>query len=196
MWRLARAYYKLSKTATNEKERQEFIKEGALHAEKAVAFGPDLPVVHVWYCVLIDARSKFEGFESRIATVLKARQHLMRAVELDPMDVTALHMLALWCYEASVVPWYQRKIASAFATLPNSSYEESLELCKRAQKAYSPKCFSPNLLLMGKIYDKLGEREVAVELLKRAKNCPGHTEREQNANIEAAVTLKNWGIKM
>lgn len=46
-----------------------------------------------------------------------------------------MYMLGVWCYEVTILPWYQRQIASkVFATPPTSSYEEALQFCERAEK--------------------------------------------------------------
>ncbi|KAF4530939.1 hypothetical protein B566_EDAN018936 [Ephemera danica] len=98
------------------------------------------------------------------------------------------------CYEVTALPWYQRKIASSiFGSLPTSSYEEALEFCLQAE-AVSPND-TPNLILMGKIYNKLDQREKAIEVLKRVRDYPQAVKEEDiEAKREATKMLRDLGV--
>lgn len=119
LWRYARALYKMSKEAPNEKERQRLIIEGYDLAHKALKKGANISTVHKWYSILLDAKSHFEGIKARIIVTEKVKHHMLvsssynvfikiniqiniflkylqKAVELDPKDATTLYMLGLW----------------------------------------------------------------------------------------------------
>ncbi|XP_065352259.1 regulator of microtubule dynamics protein 1-like [Cloeon dipterum] len=195
LWRYARALYKRSKVAANETDKKNLVYEAFAVVERALQRGAKVSPVHKWYSILLDAKSHFEGTKARITVTEKVKEHMLKAVELDPKDSTTLYMLGLWCYEVTVLPWYQRKIASTiFAKPPDSSYEEALSFCERAEKI-SPNFYSLNLLLIGKIYDKLGQKDKAVEFLKRARDYIPLTDDDINATKEAKEILTSMGVK-
>ncbi|KAF4517798.1 hypothetical protein B566_EDAN003003 [Ephemera danica] len=51
-----------------------------------------------------------------------------------------------------------------------------------------------NLLLMGKLYDKMGQRDKAIGFIKRARDYPATTDDDRKANKEASDILKSWGV--
>jgi hypothetical protein len=77
LWRYARALYKMSKEAPNEKERQRLVFEGFEVAEKALKKGKHISPVHKWYSILLDAKSNFEGTKARIIVTEKVKQHML-----------------------------------------------------------------------------------------------------------------------
>ncbi|GFY39595.1 regulator of microtubule dynamics protein 1 [Trichonephila inaurata madagascariensis] len=114
-----------------------------------------------------------------------------RAIELNPTDSTSFYLLGEWCFTFAEMPWYQRKIAAAiFASPPTSTYEEALENFKKAEEI-TPLFYSMNILMLGKCYIKLNDKEKGMEYLKKAVEYTIKTPDDQKAHDEAEKLLKD-----
>ncbi|XP_046753332.1 regulator of microtubule dynamics protein 1-like [Diprion similis] len=194
LWRLCRALYNMSKTAS-EVEAKKMIYEGYDLAVAALAIDENHHAVHKWMAIFLDAKSGHEGMKARITQLATVKNHMLRASELNPKDATTLHMLGSWCYQISDLAWYQRKIAAAvFGEPPKSSFEEALSYFEAAEKM-SPNFYSHNLLMLGKTHLKLNRREEAVKFLKMASEYEARNDDDHEAKKQALKLLNDFGFK-
>ncbi|KAG8226297.1 hypothetical protein J437_LFUL002736 [Ladona fulva] len=190
LWRLSKALYTLSKDVADDKKKKEMIFQAYDYINQALSLNEKNYAVHKWMSILIDATSAYNGIKAKITQAHVMKQHMMRAVELNPKDATVLYLLGSWCFEVANMPWYQRKIASTvFATPPTSSFEEALEYFLKAESA-DPCFYSMNFLMLGKTYVKLNNIDKAVHYLKLARDYPQKTSDDKKASEEAESILK------
>jgi len=191
LWRLARAAHKLSYSASSAAEEKNLHYEGYGYLQRALKLDPDNYAVHKWLFVLIDAKASHEGLKVRITESLNIKKHIARACELNPKDPTSFHFLGFWCFEIAGLPWYQRTIASTlFATPPTSSYEEALNYFLQAEEI-DPNFYSVNLLMIGRTYLCLNDKEKARLYLTRARDYPVITSEDAEAIKTADKLLKS-----
>ncbi|XP_033295698.1 regulator of microtubule dynamics protein 1 isoform X3 [Orcinus orca] len=166
LWRLARASRDIAQlSGTAEEEKKLLVYEALEYAKRAL-----------------------EKNESSFAAHKKA-------IELNPKDATAIHLMGIWCYTFAEMPWYQRRIAEMlFATPPSSTYEEALGYFHRAEQV-DPNFYSKNLLLLGKTYLKLHNKKLAAFWLSKAKDYAAHTEEDKQIQTEAAQLLTGFSDK-
>ncbi|XP_065751315.1 regulator of microtubule dynamics protein 1 isoform X4 [Phocoena phocoena] len=153
LWRLARASRDIAQlSGTSEEEKKLLVYEALEYAKRAL-----------------------EKNESSFAAHKKA-------IELNPKDATAIHLMGIWCYTFAEMPWYQRRIAEMlFATPPSSTYEEALGYFHRAEQ--------------GKTYLKLHNKKLAAFWLTKAKDYAAHTEEDKQIQTEAAQLLTGFSDK-
>ncbi|XP_073650670.1 regulator of microtubule dynamics protein 1 isoform X5 [Tursiops truncatus] len=153
LWRLARASRDIAQlSGTSEEEKKLLVYEALEYAKRAL-----------------------EKNESSFAAHKKA-------IELNPKDATAIHLMGIWCYTFAEMPWYQRRIAEMlFATPPSSTYEEALGYFHRAEQ--------------GKTYLKLHNKKLAAFWLSKAKDYAAHTEEDKQIQTEAAQLLTGFSDK-
>ncbi|XP_015589293.1 regulator of microtubule dynamics protein 1 [Cephus cinctus] len=188
LWRLSRALYKMSKTAS-EVEAKKMIYESYDLISTALSIQEDHYAVHKWMSVLLDSKSNYEGMKARIGQLYNVKSHMLRALELNPTDATTLHMLGCWCYHIADLAWYQRKIAAViFGEPPSCTYEEALEYFEKAEKE-DPMFYIDNLLFLGKTYLKLNRKEEALKYLIMASEYPVKNDYDHNAKQEALKLL-------
>ncbi|XP_029078356.1 regulator of microtubule dynamics protein 1 isoform X3 [Monodon monoceros] len=166
LWRLARASRDIAQlSGTSEEEKKLLVYEALEYAKRAL-----------------------EKNESSFAAHKKA-------IELNPKDATAIHLMGIWCYTFAEMPWYQRRLAEMlFATPPSSTYEEALGYFHRAEQV-DPNFYSKNLLLLGKTYLKLHNKKLAAFWLTKAKDYAAHTEEDKQIQTEAAQLLTGFSDK-
>ncbi|KAL6098084.1 rmdn1 [Pungitius sinensis] len=194
LWRLARASRDLSLQPNMEAGRKkQLMFDGFEYAKKALEKDDKCFAAHKWYAVCLSDVGEYEGVKTKIGNSYIIREHLERAIELNPKDATSLFILGFWCYSFAELPWYQRKVAAViFSSPPNSTYEEALEFFLKAEEA-DPNFYSKNLLMLGKTYMGMKDRERALHYLTKAKEYPAHTQEEKEVHKEALDFLKKLG---
>lgn len=194
LWRLARASRDLSFLPNMEAERKkQLIFEGFEYAKKALEKDEKCFAAHKWYAVCLSDVGEYEGIKVKIGNSYIIREHLERAVELNPKDATSLHILGHWCFAFAELPWYQHKVAAViFSSPPMSTYEEALEFFLRAEDV-DPNFYSKNLLMLGKTYMGMKDKEKALLYLTKAKEYPAHTLEDKEVHKEAVDLLKKLG---
>ncbi|XP_042366689.1 regulator of microtubule dynamics protein 1 [Plectropomus leopardus] len=194
LWRLARASRDLSLLPNMEAERKKQLTfEGFEYAKKALEKDDKCFAAHKWYAVCLSDVGDYEGVKVKIGNSYIIREHLERAIELNPKDATSLHILGYWCFAFAELPWYQRKVAAViFSSPPVSTYEEALEFFLKAEEV-DPNFYSKNLLMLGKTYMGMKDTERARLFLTKAKDYPAHTLEDKEVHKEAVDLLKKLG---
>lgn len=192
LWRLARASRDLSLMPNIAADRKKQLNYEAFdYATKALEKNESCFAAHKWYAVCLSDLGDYEGIKVKIGNSVIIREHLERALELNPNDATSFHILGHWCFAFAELPWYQRKVAAVlFASPPTATYEEALEFFLKAEEV-DPNFYSKNLLMLGKTYLMLNDQEKALHWLHKARDYPTITEEDKEVHKEALDLLKN-----
>ncbi|XP_076330899.1 regulator of microtubule dynamics protein 1-like isoform X3 [Tachypleus tridentatus] len=199
LWRLARATFEVGRTSDSEKDVIVWLEEAYGYVQKALSLNERNGYAHKWCAILTDYVMRYRSTKDRISKSVDVRYHFERALELTPTDATVHFLLGQWCYTFADLTWYQRKLAAiVFATPPTSTYEEKFSFCQALEhfenaERLDPDFYSMNLLMLGKTYLKLNNKEKAVQFLKRAKEYPQRTMDDEKAVKEASSLLQNLG---
>ncbi|XP_060778492.1 regulator of microtubule dynamics protein 1 [Neoarius graeffei] len=191
LWRLARASRDLALLPiTTTAQKKKLLYEAFDYAKKALEKNEACFAAHKWYAICMSDTGEYDGIKVKIGNSFIIKEHLERAIELNPKDATSIHILGYWCFAFAELPWYQQKIAAVlFASPPTSTYEEALEFFLRAEKV-DPNFYSMNLLMLGKTYMMLQDQEKAVLWLNKARDYPAITEEDKQVHKEALDLLK------
>jgi hypothetical protein len=148
---------------------------------------------HKWNGIIISEASAHDGTRAAIERSFDVRSAFEHAVELNPEDPTARHLLGLWHYEVASIGWLAKKAASAlFAKPPSSSYHVALELLLAAEEL-SPSFYKKNQLLIAKAQLKLGEKAEARRWLASALQLPCANADDEAAHAEALALARTLG---
>uniref|UniRef100_A0A3P8PPP7 Regulator of microtubule dynamics protein 1 n=1 Tax=Astatotilapia calliptera TaxID=8154 RepID=A0A3P8PPP7_ASTCA len=194
LWRLARASRDLSLLPNIEAGRKKQLTfEAFEYAKKALEKDDLCSAAHKWYGVCLSDVGDYEGVKVKIGNSYIIRDHLERAIELNPKDATSIHILGYWCFAFAELPWYQRKVAAViFSSPPESTYEEALAFFLKAEEV-DPNFYSKNLLMLGKTYLAMKDKEKALLWLTKTKEYPAHTLEDKEVHKEAVDLLKKLG---
>ncbi|XP_020501047.1 regulator of microtubule dynamics protein 1 isoform X1 [Labrus bergylta] len=194
MWRLARASRGLALLPDMDAERKkQLVFEAFEYAKRALEKDDKSFAAHKWYGICLSDIGDYEGVKVKIGNSYKIREHLETATKLNPKDATSLHILGYWCFAFAELPWYQRKVAAViFASPPTSTYEEALAFFLKAEEV-DPNFYSKNLLMLGKTYLGMKDKEKALLWLTKAKEYPPHTHEDKEVHKEAVDLLKKLG---
>lgn len=89
--------------------------------------------VHKWMAIILDTMFGLVNLQTRVKNSTVVKEHLVKAVELNPLDFTAQYMLGKWCFEMSRLSWFQRMLAKYFIAWepPHSSYQEAFRYVRK-----------------------------------------------------------------
>uniref|UniRef100_A0A8C6T4I1 Regulator of microtubule dynamics protein 1 n=1 Tax=Neogobius melanostomus TaxID=47308 RepID=A0A8C6T4I1_9GOBI len=194
LWRLARATRDMSRRPdTTADKKKQLVYESNECAKKALEKDEKCFAAHKWFAICLSDIGDYEGIKVKLGNSYIIRDHLQRAIELNPKDATSMHILGIWCFSFAELPWYQRKVAAViFASPPESSYEEALDYFLKAE-AVDPNFYSKNLLMLGTTYLRMNDKEKAKMWLTKAKDYRPLTLEDQEVHKEAADMLKSLG---
>ncbi|VDD93225.1 unnamed protein product [Enterobius vermicularis] len=174
LWRLARVLCEKGKMTEDKDQRKKFIYEAYEMIQKAVAnegekgcFG-----AHKWFAILLNYIGEYEGTKERIKKASDIKLHLEKALDLNENDPTTWHILGAWHFTFADMGTCTRMVAKTiFGTPPSSTYDEAMKCFEKAE-SISPNFYSKNLWYMAEIYDRLGKKEEAIQLYKKAFKMP------------------------
>ncbi|XP_034027620.1 regulator of microtubule dynamics protein 1 [Thalassophryne amazonica] len=194
LWRLARVSRELSLLPTTDPdEKKKLIFEAFDYAKKALEKDDKYFAVHKWYAVCLSDIGDYSGIKVKIGNSYIIREHVEKALELNPKDAISLYILGYWCFTFAELPWYQQKVAALiFTSPPQSTYEEAMQFFLKAEEV-DPNFYSKNLLMLGKTYMALNDQQNARLWLTKAKEYPARTWEDKEAHKEAVDLLKKLG---
>ncbi|XP_040601986.1 regulator of microtubule dynamics protein 3 isoform X3 [Mesocricetus auratus] len=100
LWRLARAYSDMSELTEEESEKKSYALNGKEEAEAALEKGDGSAESHQWYAVLCGQLAEHEGISRRIQSGFSFKEHVDKAIALEPEDPKSHFLLGRWCYQA------------------------------------------------------------------------------------------------
>lgn len=162
---MARILAEKAKITKDKEEKKTLFLEALEYAEKAISNEPVSGSfgAHKWYAIIINYVGELEGTKSQIKRSYDMKVHLERALEINPLDATTWHILGVWHFTFADMPGYQRLAAKAiFGTPPSSTYEEALRHFEKAE-AIQPGFYKANNVYLGEVYDRLGQKDKAIE---------------------------------
>ncbi|XP_008305908.1 regulator of microtubule dynamics protein 1 [Cynoglossus semilaevis] len=194
LWRLARASRDLSLLPDMDpQQKKKLVFEALEYAKRALERDDKCFAAHKWYAVCLSDVGDYEGTKVKIGNSYIIREHLEKAIELNPKDATSIHILGYWCFSFAALPWYQRKVAAAiFSSPPQSTYKEALDFFLKAEEV-DPNFYSKNLLMLGRTYLAMNDKQMAQFWLTKAKDYPAHTLEDKEVHREAVELLKKLG---
>jgi hypothetical protein len=107
----ANRYIELSETLRGDKRQSAYLEKGFAWARSAVRTDPRNSLSHEILATAYGARINQSGLMTQLRLADSVRVHAQRAVDLDPRNARALHILGRWHYEVSKLGW----VTSLFA---------------------------------------------------------------------------------
>lgn len=157
------------------------------------------------YAIILNYVGEQEGTKAQIKRSYDVKVHLERALELNPIDATTWHILGeqlafhrfcyralgVWHFTFADLPSYQRLVAKAiFGTPPSSSYEEALRHFERAE-TLQPGFYTANQYYLGQVYERIGQKEKAIEQYQKAFQAPTLTVDDNDIRTKVLLRVSN-----
>ncbi|KAG7377134.1 Regulator of microtubule dynamics protein 1 [Phytophthora pseudosyringae] len=195
LWRLARACNYLVDEKSSPDEKKALALEGLADAEKAYALKSDSAASNKWMAIMTSTVGNFRDLKEKIAGAYVIRDHIQRAIELDPTDATSHNILGQWCLAFADMTWIEKRAAAAlFGTPPTATYEEAVQHFQAAE-SISPGFWKKNVFLLAQTYMKMKRTKEAAEWVLMAKTVPIKTKEDEDVARDIAALMKQLKLQ-
>ncbi|XP_056403079.1 regulator of microtubule dynamics protein 3 [Hyla sarda] len=179
LWRLARSYSDICEITEDLLEKKSYALEGREEVGVVLENEGQTAECHKWFAILCGHSSEHESIQKRIQTGYIFREHIEKAILLQPNDPQCYYLLGRWCYEVSHLGWLERKTASAlYDTPPSATVDEALQNLLKAEEL-SPGFSKALRVYIAKCYRDLGNQSEAARWLKLASELPERTQEDK-----------------
>ncbi|XP_026869925.2 regulator of microtubule dynamics protein 2 [Electrophorus electricus] len=161
LWRLTRAYADAHDLTADSLEKKTYAEKGKQVGAQAISLNPLCAESHQWYAILCGLLSEYESVQNKIKNGYLFKDHLDKAIELNPHDPLSYYLMGRWCYAVAQCTWIERKIAAAlFGEPPSASIGDALQNFQKAEEI-CPKYSKFNYVFLAKCYKDLGQKSQA-----------------------------------
>ncbi|XP_045305965.1 regulator of microtubule dynamics protein 3 isoform X1 [Leopardus geoffroyi] len=175
LWRLARAYSDMCELTEEVSEKKSYALNGKEEAEAALEKGDENAECHQWYAVLCGQLAEHESIQRRIQSGFSFKEHVDKAIALQPENPMAHFLLGRWCYQVSHLSWLERKTATALFESPlSATVQDALQSFLKAEEL-QPGFSKAGRVYISKCYRELGKNSEARQWMKLALELPDVT---------------------
>ncbi|XP_011353221.1 regulator of microtubule dynamics protein 3 isoform X2 [Pteropus medius] len=175
LWRLARAYSDMYELTEEVSEKKSYALNGKEEAEAALEKGDENAECHQWYAVLCGQLAEHEGIQRRIQSGFSFKEHVDKALALQPENPMAHFLLGRWCYQVAHLSWLERKTATALLESPlSATVQDALQSFLKAEEL-QPGFSKAGRVYISKCYQELGRNSEARQWVKLALELPDVT---------------------
>jgi tetratricopeptide (TPR) repeat protein len=192
LWRIARQYA-LSMNDTEAKEEQKRRGERALeYANRAVAANPRSAKAQLAVAVCYGRLIPFGDTKTKVTYSRLIKQYAETALQLDPTDSYAYHILGAWHYElAKLSPLMRSAAKLIYGEIPSASNESAVRYLREAVSR-APERVSHRVEL-GRAYVALGDLSEARTELQVALGLPNREKDDPESKRRAVDALRKLG---
>jgi tetratricopeptide (TPR) repeat protein len=142
------------------------------HARLAIKAAPDSAAGHVWLAVALGRQALAEGPKTRLALSREIKSETDRALQLDPDNGRAWHVLAAWNAKLAGLNAMERMAANAvLGGVPKGASFENAEKAFQRAIALEP-AYVNHRLEYGKLLKERGRKAEARQELEKAVALP------------------------
>ncbi|XP_024423492.2 regulator of microtubule dynamics protein 3 [Desmodus rotundus] len=175
LWRLARAYSDMCELAEEVSEKKSYALNGKEEAEAALEKGNENADCHQWYAVLCGQLAEHEGIQRRIQSGFSFKEHVDKALALQPENPMGHFLLGRWYYQVAHLSWLEKKTAAALFESPlSATVQDALQSFLKAEEI-QPGFSKSGRVYISKCYRELGQNSEARQWVKLAKELPDVT---------------------
>ena len=134
-WKYARALADTATLTTDHDNKKKLIVECERAARKAVELNSNDSAGHTSVAIAVGQLALLEGGKRKVQLSKEVRDECNRALELNPDDDIAGHVLAVWNREMTQLNWMLRKVAELlYGRFPPASLANAHALLEHAVK--------------------------------------------------------------
>lgn len=175
----------------NKEARHGYYKKAHQLATKAVQLYPQSADAHFTVSVSLGRVALMSSGKVLVESVKKIKYHADKAIQLDPADFRAYHVLGRWYYEIANLGAFKRAAVKVFfGAFPEASFELSASAYEKSRQL-NP-AFILTYLELAKVYYELDQKSKAVDYLKKLQQLPPTIEDDKRIKEEGSKLLKKW----
>jgi len=152
---------------------------------------PNSDLAHESMSIVLGRLALTKSGKEKVDYVKEIKQHAEQAVNLNPHNFKAWHVLGRWHYEVSNLNFIETTaIRLLFGGMPDASYNLAVKAFEKAAEINTKFCL--NFLELAKSYHKLDQNKKAISILKQLINLPNTNEDDPEIKSKALGFLKSW----
>jgi tetratricopeptide (TPR) repeat protein len=188
LWKLTRAHVDVGEVSDEEEQRTHYY-TAETFGRKAVAACPDNSDTHLQLAIAIGRVALMEGGKKKVSLSGEVKSEAEKAIELNPNDDIAHHVLARWHREVANLSGILKAFAKIlYGGLPPASNEEAIEHFKKAIEI-APDHINHHLEL-GITYEEIKEWALAKAEYDKVMELPVSDSDDPDHKKEAEERLK------
>jgi tetratricopeptide (TPR) repeat protein len=154
-----------------------------IYAETALKLAPANSEANCVMAIAMGRVALSKSGKEKIAAAKEIKRYAELAIQYNPNNFKAWHVLGKWHYEVS-------NLSGIESGVPSASLKESIQAYEKA-RTLDP-AFVLNYLELAKAYKRKDEKDKAIELLKALLPLTNKTEDDALVKQEAKDLLKKW----
>jgi tetratricopeptide (TPR) repeat protein len=190
--RIARQYRHLMSDATSKTEKLRLGHISLEFANRAAAIAPNNAEAQLSPAISYGKMLPYMGSKDQVDASPRIKAAVDRALQLDPTNDTAWHILGRWNRVLANVSVVKRVLAKAFyGDLPVTTNEEA-ERCLLKAIAINPNRLI-HYIELGRIYAEMGRKEQARKYILKGLSMPDREKDDPEMKEIGRETLKKLG---
>ncbi len=190
-WKLARAYVDVGETFKDNETRKEAYQRAEQYARKAVEINPDGSKAHLYLSVALGRVALDSGKKEQVQLSKEIKEEVDKALELDPTDDIAWHVLGRWHRKMATLGWIQRKFADMFlGGVPKEASVDSAAACFQKAIELNPGHINHHLEL-GITYEEMDMKDKAIMQYEKVLELPKKDADDDEYKKQAKERLKD-----
>ncbi len=190
-WKLSRAYVDVGETIKDDDTRREAYLKGEKYARQAVQLAPDSSMGHLTLSIALGRVALDAGAKERIKLSKEIKAEADRALEIDPRNDIAWHVLGRWNRKLASLSWVEKRFANMFlgGVPKDASMERAVECFQKAIEI-NPKYINHHYEL-GLTYEKMDKKDLAIQQYKKVLELPKTDAEDDKYKAEAKERLED-----
>jgi len=185
---IARQYALLMNDTRSEDEQRELGEKALAYSKRAVTTDPNHAKAQLSVAICYGRLIRFVSTRTKVEYSRLVKEYADRALQLDPTDSYAYHVLGAWNYELAQMGALTRTFVKVvYGAMPAASNEEAERLFRRAIEL-APERVSHHVEL-GRTYAALGRKDEARTELRRALGLPNREKDDSESKRRASEAL-------
>lgn len=181
---------RIGKRQKNEKNKTAYFNLAKTYAETVVKLYPTNSDANMVMAMALGHISMSKNNKEKIHAAKDLKKYVDLALKENPNNYKAWHVLGRWHYEISNLNMLEKAAVKIFyGGLPSASIKESIAAFEKAH-AITKTGFVINCFELARAYERDGQDQKAINILKYMLTLPNHTEDDEATKAEGRKMLK------
>jgi tetratricopeptide (TPR) repeat protein len=191
--RIARQYRHLMTDASSKNEKLRLGNISLQYAQRAADLAPKSAEAQLSPAISYGKMLPYLGSKDQVAASPRIKAAVDRALQLDPSNDTAWHILGRWNRVLADINVIKRVVAKAlYGDLPVTTNEEAERCLKKAIAINSNRLI--HYIELGRIYAQMGRKEEARKYILKGLSMPNEEKDDPEMKEIGRDTLRKMGF--
>ena len=187
--RLSAVHHFLSEEADDKKIERLNMDKALKYILEAMSIDSTHAEVHKWYAVSYGKSVENQNIRTQIESSKIIEFHSLQAIEKLPNDPFCYNIMGQWHYRLADISSLSRRLATIIFEEPPKGSFEMAEYFLQKSLSLEPD-YIGTYYWLGKTYQKIGRKDDALILFRKAVNLPRPYKREELMYIDIVKQLK------